>query len=132
MSRRPSPLLRATRALIGLVTIWCLGCSGYEPIVESLAFGTAMRAMTDVAHEGTGGADAAAGNSESVIGPNVTIGAVDEGFDCCGSGCCHLVFIDYVRAGHIQVYTLRQVHELPDELTSVSRAPLIPPPQRTV
>lgn len=135
MSRRPSPLLRATRALVGLVTIWCLGCSGYEPIVESLAFDSTVQAMTDASTRGETVVvctATASSNSAIATGAGVTVGADDAGFDCCGGGCCHLVFIDYIRAGHTPLHTLRQLHELPGELASVSRAPLIPPPQSTV
>src|SRR5438046_3153073 len=36
MHRSPATLPRAARALVGLVTIWCLGCSGYDPLLRSL------------------------------------------------------------------------------------------------
>ena len=33
----PSPLTRASRALTALLTVWCLGCSAFDPIIAHLA-----------------------------------------------------------------------------------------------
>lgn len=135
MNRRPSLVLRTTRALVGLITIWCLGCSGYEPIVESLALEPTTPAMNDDSVTGPPAGVSKAITSEHAaieIATNIAVDPDDAGFDCCSSGCCHLVFIDCVSAVYMPFHTLQQMHELPGELVSISRAPLIPPPQLTV
>jgi hypothetical protein len=135
MNRRPSFFLRATRALVGLVTMWCLGCGAYEPIVELLARDRTMPVMTNdsvVRHAGETGSAIATASATIEIGPSSSIGPDDTGVDCCGGGSCHLVVIDYVAAVHTPLHALQHLHELPGELASVSRAPLNPPPQQTL
>ena len=34
--KRPTTAVLIARAFTGLVTVWCLGCSGYEPLLNAL------------------------------------------------------------------------------------------------
>ena len=60
MRRRPSPLVRSLRAFVGLATIWCLGCSSYEPFLDSL-LGTRAGTMMATRGASCGGEEGASG-----------------------------------------------------------------------
>jgi hypothetical protein len=116
----PSFLLRATRALVGLVTLWCLGCSSYESLVGSLLGNAGMECATGIAA-------ASSGDAPQVATLSVPSGAHD--FDCGCGGWCH--------APTPQLDGLRVAHGLAPIApvwrgatpSSVSRAPLLPPPE---
>ena len=68
----PSPLTRASRALTALLTVWCLGCSAFDPIIAQLA-GLNAGMICGADDIGTGvvlstGAD----------GETATVGQIDE------------------------------------------------------
>jgi hypothetical protein len=132
-----SPMSRALRALTALVTVWCLGCSSFEPLLASL-----------LGEEGVGGMACA---SESAIRgprPGRSAGAANDGrlavnavaaldteahrdFNC---GCQSCIAMSLpallVDAGPSVVPSVPASEPL--TLVSIEREPLVPPPQRTL
>lgn len=43
--RHPYTLARAIRAMTAVITVWCIGCSGFEPLLDA-AFGDGAVGMT--------------------------------------------------------------------------------------
>ncbi|MDQ6610895.1 MAG: hypothetical protein M3Y64_00560 [Gemmatimonadota bacterium] len=136
MNRQPSLLLRATRALVGLVTVWCLGCVGYEPIVDSLrgaSASTIMDCASMSAGEMVGGSQPTQTMQEALsLQPTISEAPVNGAFDCGCGGFCHAVSITYNAVAVSPLNVLKQLQQQPAEPASVSRAPLLPPPQRVV
>lgn len=133
MHRRPSLLLRTSRALIGLVTLWCLGCSSYEPLLGSL-FGAGPNAMmicdSDMAAAST--TPAASAVADQGHANRVTAAPTDNrSFDCGCGGSCHAPSpnLATIVAAAAPVPAIEQLQ--PSEPASISRAPLLPPPQLT-
>ena len=125
MIRRPTIATKFTRTLTALITVWCLGCSGYEPLLNSL-FGqsSGMTCGSDMV--------GSMGMSESAPTSSVATATVsaagDHGFDC-GCGSCHsaspqtlAVHLDHPAPPTLNVAVV-------GEPLSVSRPPLAPPPQ---
>ena len=147
MFRHPSLLLRLTRAFVGLVTIWCLGCFAYEPIVDSLRGSGAVSAMdcgerraieagrVENGSLGAGKAATSAGatsvDAKSVGATSVGATPSESGFDCGCGGLCHAVSIPYQTLSVPQLIVPLVAHDQPTEPASVTRSPLLPPPQRT-
>ena len=134
MLRRTSLSFRVTRALIAPLTVWCLGCSGFDPIVDALAGGAAGSGMKCEAVEradvtslptfGTDTATAAESSEESVRA------ADDAGFDCgCGQACHGASPVEIHAAPDVRA-ALRVASVDSEEPPAVVHAPLLPPPQR--
>ena len=138
MRRHPSLLLRVLRGLVVLVTVWCTGCSGYEPLLDA-ALGRSGAGMDCASEDGTPPASAQApelGVSAARFHAAAAISARpmssgETGFSC-GCTSCHAVtlaswsFTPLAAPG----IPLASAPELP--LVSVGRVPLLPPPERTV
>lgn len=133
MRRRPSLLLRSGRALIGLVTLWCLGCSSYEPILDSLlGAGGGMVCEPGMAMASSPGAVVATHNDRTLVSVSlVSAPTNDRGFDCGCGGSCHApsLTLDAVTPRVSPIPTVEQSQ--PSEPASISRTPLLPPPERT-
>ena len=133
MHDRVTPLLRATRALVGLVTIWCLGCAGYEPLMDDMlqAGGGAMSCESAI-----GPGAAADGNASSVSDGARTAGqtavsvpATHRGFECGCGGSCHAPSPTLLTAAVVHSVVRAVEPWQPSEPASVPRAPLLPPPE---
>src|SRR5437868_1051407 len=100
MRRRPSILLRSSRALIGLVTLWCLGCSSYEPLLDSL-LGSAggMVCPPGMAMAHSTGDEVAASNERAVANASTVSAPADaRSFDCGCGGSCHAPSVAFATA----------------------------------
>jgi len=113
---------RLTRALVALITVWCLGCSGYEPLLDSL-LGDADGGMSCA--EMVQSAD----QSATSASPVAAVTAQHDSFDCgCGQGC---------HASSPLSGTPRTIRDVVPTVASlevstppsVTRAPLLPPPE---
>ena len=133
MRHRSSPLLRAARALVGLVTIWCLGCSGYEPLIDSLlgaGAGSMMECGSAAMADATDASPSVAGGTDhgqsGVSTPTDT-----QAFDCgCGNSChAPSPAQSTIAALNPAIPVIEQAE--PVEPASVSRVPLLPPPEFT-
>jgi mono/diheme cytochrome c family protein len=130
--RRVSPVVRIARAMLALVTVWCLGCSGYEPLLGQLIGSSGMACASRESMTVMAGVSTSA--SDQTAPPRTTVSAVDEaraGFDC-GCGSCH--------APSPAVFAASPPHRAPPSITRVAaiqppapdRAILLPPPERSV
>jgi hypothetical protein len=119
--------LCALRALVGLVTVWCLGCSAFEPLLSQL-FGRPDAVGMEC---GPGASQAPA---DGVGQPAVGAPERPEGAAAFSCGC---------QSCQVPSPTLAMLapHEVPTpfvepvQLTapqSVEREPLVPPPQRAL
>src|SRR5438128_96305 len=118
MRLRTSPALRATRALAGLVTVWCLGCAGYEQLLNPLVGG-------DVASM-----SCATAMSGDHIQLSVSATSTHEGFDCGCGGMCHALSPAPVVAPGAHTAVPMIAVRAPTAPVGVTRVPLLPPPER--
>jgi hypothetical protein len=128
--KRPTTAVLIARAFTGLVTIWCLGCSGYEPLLNALLGTGAVMTCASEMSEGTEpGAMSAAVASASNTAELTAAESSPRGFDC-GCGSCHAPSPRTpVQAGGSSARPF-VVGAPIIEPVSVSRAPVAPPPQR--
>lgn len=132
MNRRPSLLLRLTRAFVGFVTVWCLGCFAYEPIVDSLRGSGVVSTMDCGARQALeSGQVASVSVGAAIAATSVSATPCESGFDCGCGGICHAVSLSYQALTVAQMTVPVEAHDLPTEPASVTRSPLLPPPQRT-
>jgi hypothetical protein len=136
--RRLSRANHLLRSLTALVTVWCLGCSSFEPLLAGLGFGTASVGMEcgldgamnvgSAAAERVAVADAGVSSSGHERTVKAPASEHARGYDC-GCQSCHaaspvqLAFLGAPAPGpDVPVST-------PIALSSVARQPLVPPPQ---
>jgi hypothetical protein len=134
MTGRPSTVLRVIRALTALVTVWCTGCAGFEPLADA-AFGRQGAAMTCASADSSGMAmNGPAAAALHPSGPSVSVPssvAAEKGFSC-GCSSCHAVTLAAWSVPMPKPPTLAPLVQPAAALVSVGRAPLLPPPERTV
>lgn len=114
--------LRAMRAAAGLVAIWCLGCTAFEPLLDQL-IGSRGSAASCASMDDMASHDLSAPSSiREAIAPT------DQGV--MGCGCDHCVA---VQTAPTEVAIVPQ--PLPTEVASlvgapltIDREPLVPPP----
>jgi hypothetical protein len=129
--RPVSRTARLLRALTALITVWCVGCSGFEPLLDA-AFGAGSSVMTC----GSGGASMGTEMSPSSTGPTraqATVSPVADAhhaFDC-GCGSCHSVAPHAWALPSMPSVSPAVMFGHVGALVSVARAPLLPPPQYT-
>ena len=123
MCRRPSQLLRCSRLLVCLVTVWCLGCSGYEPLLNGLLGFTTGSAMNCASDMGAGAADIAPEQ------PTAAATGEHRGFACDCGGSCHAPSPSRETIALPHAFIAEIAVLLPSKPASVSHAPLLPPPQ---
>jgi hypothetical protein len=138
MRRRPSTALRALRCLVVLVTVWCTGCSGYEPLLDA-ALGRSGVGMDCASEDGSSSAQAQA--SETAVGSErvdaaraisvLPMSSSEKGFSC-GCTSCHAVTLASWSYTPLAAPAISLTIAPEPELVSVERVPLLPPPERTV
>jgi hypothetical protein len=124
MRPRPTFISLTARILTGLITVWCLGCSGYEPLLGSLIGTGGMNCASEM---GVSSSETGVANSVA----QMTVGNAsqpDQGFDC-GCGSCHAASpVDWVvNVERPESPTVASVIAI--EPLSVVRAPVAPPPE---
>jgi hypothetical protein len=131
--RRPSTLLRLTRATVGLVTVWCLGCSSYESILGSF-FGTPARAMTACSGETSTTSAKAAPTAGASGKPVASVLAMNDtsSFDCGCGGSCYAPSPDLPAMSAPKAVIQIALQLAPSAPVSVTRTPLLPPPEFAV
>lgn len=147
MPRPPSTLTRALRALVALVTVWCLGCSAFEPLLDHLVgvsggvgmvcasdAGAGERLAVPPAPSESNGAQAAglsAPSRTSVAAPS-DAPAGQQAYEC-GCQSCHAVQLAIAGVAPSPPAAPERLQVLePVTPSSVSREPLVPPPQRAL
>ena len=132
--RVPMPI-RVLRALTGLVTVWCLGCSAYDPMVGFLFAGSSasvMNCVEDATPRGGPGTSTLAASPEHAS-PTPTIAdagasGVSRSFDCGCQSCTAPSVSSYV-AQTMAAPTPSTPSLAISDLRSIEREPLVPPPQ---
>ena len=130
MRRQPSLVTRLFRALTALVTVWCLGCSGFEPLVSGL-LGANVGGMTCGGESSAprslpsaGGAGVA--TQASIGGPADAHG--DRGYDC-GCQSCHAAEAQLAAMPQRAGVAVPPAPAAVERHLSIEREPLVPPPQ---
>ena len=123
MRPRPALARRFTFALVGLVTNWCLGCSGYDSLLSSL-IGDGVRMSCESQMMA----------SSSPVSGDASVSSIqtsDEGIDCgCQSCVASSPVVWSLRLPHVErPAATAWIAEAP---LSIARAPLLPPPQSAV
>ncbi len=125
---RPSRLTRSLRSLTALVTVWCLGCSAFDPLIANL-FPDSAGAMMVCASEAPSGGTSLQDSDRRATSVSAIADEGDRGASCdCGS--CY-------APAPTALLSARPPSPVPQQSAaelglppSVERAPLVPPPQR--
>ena len=140
MRRRVSVSARAIRSLTALITVWCLGCSSFDPLFDGLGLGTASLGMEcgsgevmNVRDTGSDVSPAAAGRSAAGSERAVKAPADEhaQGYDC-GCQSCHAPTPPQFAFVGTPAVAPDAPITTPVALSSVVREPLVPPPQRAI
>lgn len=125
MHPRPAFHIRSARAVTALLTVWCLGCTAFDPLIDSL-FGRNVSAESCISDMP---GDRSPGGS-GVMTVTACQGNEDEGL-CCGScGSCHSTSPQLVAIEEVQTDPHHAMSLTARPLASVTRAPVAPPPER--
>lgn len=121
--------------LTSLVTVWCLNCSAFEPLLDELlgARSGFMSCASMQAADGssTSGIAAAAGDDAAI--PHVSEpGHQRAGFDCGCGGSCHAPDASASRITSVRVLPPAIATIEAIQPVSADRVPLLPPPERAV
>lgn len=129
---RPSSFVRAGRALVGLITLWCLGCSSYEPLLSALLGekGTTMMVCNGDMTPPTA-SDASTASDRHHAARAVSVAVNDRGFDCGCGGSCHAPSPAFAAIAAPLSRVAGVDQQQPSEPLSVARTPLLPPPELT-
>ncbi|HEU4996650.1 MAG TPA: hypothetical protein VFT29_17660 [Gemmatimonadaceae bacterium] len=128
--RYPSRATRTLRSITGLLMVWCLGCSAYDPLIAALVPALDGRVMVCAADESAemAGVVMAADGIERAIG--ATADRQGESDATCGCDSCHAPAVA-LNAVILRPAALpHQPSSEPGIPPSVDRTPLVPPPQR--
>jgi hypothetical protein len=131
-TRRLSPLLRLVWATTALVTVWCLGCSAFDPLLALLGGSSApmMVCASDGAVPGPQGSAAATVSSSAPTGSIAAASSLTTHGDICGCQSCLAAHSDGVHEYAAAQLTPRVDRTDPTAPASVTRSPLLPPPER--
>jgi hypothetical protein len=132
MLRGPSFALRIVRSLTALITVWCLGCSSYEPMLSAFLGSGAAATM---ACDGSGGMDdtspvVLSAPADSTKGPQVS--PPSEGAQCmiaCSCQSCQSASPNPLGVASIRLSPPSLPLSSFMSFASVVREPLVPPPE---
>jgi hypothetical protein len=136
MRSRHSRSARVLMVLTSFVTVWCLNCSAFEPLLDALlgARSGIMSCASMQAVDGspsTSGIAAASGDDAAI--PHVSEpGYQRAGFDCGCGGSCHAPDASASPVASIRAFppTIATIEAI--QPVSADRMPLLPPPERAV
>ena len=123
-------LTRLTRVSVALVTVWCLGCGAFEPLVSSLTRGTtgAMNCDSEQTVK-IASATAAEGIGASQVQTIVAVDRHEQGSYSCSCESCYSVSPVMVSFGLWSAPLPQAITQTVPSFESVKREPLVPPPQ---
>ena len=128
-----SPLTRALRTFTALVTVWCLGCSAFEPLLAGLtgeSGGFGMACASERGPEGLSTVVNAGGGGAMIVDAPSTGNSPD---DClCQCQGCHAPSPNAIEVILERLAPPSLPSAGPDAFLSVARQPLVPPPQRSL
>jgi hypothetical protein len=136
MRSRHSRFARVLMVLTSLVTVWCLNCSAFEPLLDALlgvrAGVMSCATMAAASDSNASRAADASGVNRAAIRHVSDIGHQRAGFDCGCGGSCHAPDASASRAGAVRVAPpMIAVIDAVQPISAV-RVPLLPPPERAV
>ena len=128
------PFTRLTGLFVALVTVWCLGCSGFEPRLGFLTDNSAA-GMNCGSEQSRGSVPLkGAASATEHRGPNETqiVASLDQNEQATSCGCrsCYSVLPLAHSLALEPVPTSKAIPGTEPFLESVKREPLVPPPQR--
>jgi hypothetical protein len=126
--RRPSRLIRFLLGLTAFATVWCLGCSAFDPLIAALFPGAGATMVC--ASEGPASSAMVqpdASGASAVVSPASHDGG---GAASCGCESCHAPSPTQFAAVAPAPVLPHQPLGDPGIPPSVDRTPLVPPPQR--
>lgn len=127
-------LTRLTRVSVSLVTVWCLGCGAFEPLVANLTGATTSGmncGSEQAAASPLGEVDSAAGAEGTGSSQVQTVLAVDrheQGYSCGCESCCS-VSPTRISLAVPDATAPEAIQETVAFFESTKREPLVPPPQ---
>ena len=133
MHRPLSLPTRAIRAFTALLTVWCLGCSGFEPLLDNLLGTTGGSGMACASGRLM---DDAPAMSSSEVAPAsalpvaVALSTGARGFDC-GCGFCQAPSPGAAVMAALVSPAPGVAAAESVQPRSIVRTPLVPPPERT-
>jgi hypothetical protein len=118
--KRPTLAILACRALTAVLTVWCLGCSAYDPLIDALT-GAGRSPMSCGSEMGAPAATGTAAIAASAA-------ASTQGFNC---GCVSCTGASPQTLAFALTESASPTAELPAIAlwTSITRAPVAPPPE---
>ena len=130
MPTRASSLVRALRALTAVITVWCTGCSAFEPVLNTMLGSSIVTMSCASAQRDTmPGVAMTAGDAD---GDGSSVGAAGEdgqSVDCaCGS--CHAVAISHQVVAQVAAPRPQGAHADLPSLVSAEPSAMRPPPNR--
>jgi hypothetical protein len=126
--RRSSLVIRFLLGLTALATVWCLGCSAFDPLLAALFPGAGATMVC--ASEGSGSSTLTRPVTDG--GSGVIAAASHEGAAATSCGCesCHAPVPTQLAAVVPALPLPHQPLGEPGVPPSIDRTPLVPPPQR--
>jgi hypothetical protein len=130
-----SLLTRGMRATVAFTTVWCLGCCAFQPLVSRLLGASQGAPMVCAADEAATGQPGVQSSSDATaptgsVAPSAAMGSPDA------DGCACLSCYAPAPATTTMALVLPSVEAQPSldpaAPVSVSREPLVPPPQTTL
>ena len=112
---------RLSRAVVGVLSMWCLGCTSLDILIDRLVHGNVP--MSECAK-----ADDAPAQSGTDGAPSVKTSADDPMLGGCGCDHCIAVQTPATTLAAVQHPTPETVEHKPGSALSVAREPLVPPP----
>lgn len=119
MPRALGLLARTFFGLNGLLTVWCLGCCGFEPLLSAGGRGMAEQCAEEAAMTGPAVPGAPAASAPATNAPDCGCACLS----CCAVSAVRLAF----KSGSVEPPALPL--GIPDSLISISPEPQYPPPK---
>ncbi len=130
MRSRLAPSSRVFRALTAIVTVWCLGCAGFEPLIDALQTDRGEASSSCANEARMSGTDDAqdVGHTRTM---RVGAAADDHGHLGCACGTsCLTTLLSPVRVAGSGAPVPAIDQDVARAPASTVRPPLLPPPQQ--
>ena len=129
--RRATRHTHAARALTAVITVWCLGCRAFDPLIAALVPGPGGEKMVCAADARAGSIVATARVADSSPSVSEITDQNTQTGDSCGCDSCYAPAATAVALVLPAPAIPHQPSADPVAPPSVDRPPLVPPPQRS-
>jgi hypothetical protein len=127
----PSIALRVVRSLTALITMWCLGCSSYGPMLSALVGSVGSAGMACDGSSGMEDATSKAPSASTDASWTASVPASAEGWQhsiSCSCQSCHATSPAAIGLATAPLSPPRPSPSSVVNFLSVDREPLVPPP----